>query len=86
MKAKPRRKPTLFTDALRRELCGQSWYLGNDPASVNLVAAVDHNWDGKALPTLRKVVTSAVEDAYRRGLEQGANQVRDGIKSLLRAR
>lgn len=92
MATKPKRArkgQTLFTDKIRREICGgNSYILDSDRVSVSVVDAVDHPWHDDHWakpPTLRKVVISLVEEAYRRGLERGREEIRDGIKSLLRA-
>lgn len=87
MTTKPRCKPILFTDAMRCEICTpDSYWLDTMILNISLADAVDHCWENKTRPTLKQVVLDLVNEAYNRGREESADQIRNGIKSLIRAR
>lgn len=86
-KTKRIKRCILFTDEIRRELCGGDTYWLATTLPISITETVNHDWDGDRgpfrPPTLHKVVASLVEEAYRKGKQEGREEIQKGIKDLL---
>ena len=78
-------KPTIFTDALRKEICTtHSYWIEARHADISVTDAVDHDWrNDKVKPTLRKVIYGLVDRAYLDGVEAGKEEVRKNLRLAL---
>jgi hypothetical protein len=77
-------KNTLLTDALRKEICsGDSYWIKAQNLNISLIETVNHDWDNKKAPTLKKVIIDLVDEAYHNGIEAGKEEVRKNLRMAL---
>jgi hypothetical protein len=77
-------KQTILTDALRKEIChGDSYSIRARRLTIYLVESVEHDWDDKKGPTLKKVIHDLVDEAYYMGIKAGKEEVRKTLRLAL---
>ena len=75
-------KQTKFTNQLREELCGKTFWCPGVIA-INVVDVVEHDWDSNKDPSLKKVWEETLRAAYDRGFEAGKEEIRCKLKEAI---
>lgn len=78
------KKPLLFTNAIRKDLCGDSYWVSTKKISIHLGDAMDYD-ESRAIE-LKKVINALIEEAYNVGYGAGASDLRKDMCNLLGVR
>jgi hypothetical protein len=83
-KIKTAKKGWKFTDEIRKDLCGDTYWVGPDECPIHLSSDLDFNLeDARYQPRLKEVVEALVKEAFCRGVEVGKIRVRNEIRAAL---
>jgi hypothetical protein len=84
MKTTNNNKRFLFTNAIRKELCGDSYWVATKVIDIHLSEEFGYSEDRKY--ELKTVIEKLVEAAYHKGYAKGGNDLRRDLKALLHPR
>jgi hypothetical protein len=81
---KTAKKGWKFTDEIRKDLCGDTYWVGPDECPIHLSSDLHFNLeDAKYVPYLKEVVEALVKEAFLKGYMAGEAEVRKEVRTAL---